>query len=387
MSETNSAFERFDSVPTATRDEFNVIEAKKLQFKKLVCNRVFVSAVILVLSLAIILFALFMPLSRSFALADDFEVDIKYTGIDVFRLFYHSVLSLSYEEMMETPLYAETMQESLLFMEQGGSFDSLSFKQERLLSSITEKTLLLTVSSEDCGIRFQVIIAALSLVSVLVISAVMMYFSGFALYSELQSKGKNEESVALLFKKQLHALWIFTLFAPAFIYSFFTMANWGLGSNLYVFSAGGAGLSVGSVFLLVFSVAVSLLSVVHLVLKNKKRFPRPDSTVRKKTALIIALLLLMISVFLPILSVTFTKNGGKTESKSFFIDSFGIVTGADIRYFQSTTRDQNKQALNQVANDIFDKTSSPKMLTNNFMHKLLFGVQRSYMSDTYIFIQ
>ena len=107
MSEANYTIEQ--STQEVLLDKaFETTAARKINFEKLARSRAFLSAVIIVLALAIILFALFVPLSRSFADIDGFEVDIKYNGIDVFRLFYCSVLSLSPEGVRSTELYKTT---------------------------------------------------------------------------------------------------------------------------------------------------------------------------------------------------------------------------------------------------------------------------------------
>jgi hypothetical protein len=72
-------------------------------------NRFVISIVMLLSSIAIILVALFAPLSHStVSMSKGVAVDIEFTGIDSFKLFYYSAQSLDETQIQKTQLYKDT---------------------------------------------------------------------------------------------------------------------------------------------------------------------------------------------------------------------------------------------------------------------------------------
>ena len=389
MSETNlTAGEISEKLSSDVASER--ADIKQITFTKILKSKVVVSTVILILSLAVIVIALFAPLAHSGAVIGKFESDIGYTGIEIFQTFYCSMLSLSDREVASTELYTKTMRQYNVFMLNNANVRKLPSSEAKKLSSISENMLFITLANRSTELRSQVTYATLALVALLAISALTLYFSASSLVKEIFASQKGGMGSGPLFYKQIYSLWLMSLLLPFFLYSFSSLGNWGVSSALVDFSANGYGVSAGAVFIIVLSILVSAFSVVHIVFVSRKRFRTASAKItEKKVLLIILCFVLMISSFLPILNVKLFHPYilRKSESVNMTAGDFSVLSDDDVSHYRTSTKVACKEQLRKMANDVFKAGVKDEVVTENLVDTLVLGYDKNNINGIYKALQ
>ena len=378
------------SVGAAVEDREKPRVKEAVSLKELFKNRLFISVLILGLALTVILLLLFAPLSYSRANSYDYDVDVKYNGIDVFQLVSCAVMSMSDSEISSTRLYNETVNQYRELAENLLPYAELTRYQEAELSEITENSLFITLASKDVTLRFQTAAALLTLVLVLIVAFIMFCYSLRSVIGLASGKMNDERRPSPIFVNQIRLLWGLVMLLPLLAHNFYSMSNWGISSELSSFSSGGCGLSFGMALVAVFTAFVAFCSVVHLVLTNIRKLSLMREVNTKKVALLICVFITVLSLFLPLVNVTFFKTSGTVvnrENVSLTVSDLYVMNGDDVGYYRSTSKAQNRELVSEISRKVLRYGDAGELADRNLINLLVMGIARNDISDFYLFLQ
>lgn len=353
-----------------------------LSIKSFVRSKLTISALVFILSVTMLLLALFAPFAYSEAVIDEYDVEIEYTGVDLFKVFYCSLLSMSDRQIANTSLYEQTMLDYMSLRESMPK----SEKMEKL-SQIGKNMLFITLARKNVDLRFETVFAAVALSLILLICAFMLFSSLVSLSKEVLAKVKGKKAANLSFKRQLHSLWLLFFLLPVFAFSMSFAGCWGKGENLSSFSVSGHGISYGTVLLVIFTVLVSLYSVLRIALINSEKQKDEHLPYLKKLLMLLLVFAVVISAFMPIISISFYKRSGvsqKTENLGISMADVSLFSSDDIKYYKTTKKGENEEILLDAAKDIFRSSTDKGDIAENLLGDLIIGVDRNDVSIIFL---
>ena len=352
-------------------------------------TRLFGSALLLAVSILILICSLFAPLSHSkMQINKNVEADIKFSGIDSFTLLYYSTKSYSETQIRKTKLYNETAKLNSVY--RFSSLKSLNEKQQEALETATRNTLLLNLVSKESGMRFNVVLAALTLCGFILTDAVLVFRAGKELLDELLNLGKPVKSKKRNCNYSLRILWLLIGLLPMLAYSFKQLSYWGIGKGFGVFSSAGNGLSFGLLIITLLSVFCGAFFVFLSVRAYANADPIPSSVLKKKIALICIVLILLFALFLPIINIGVSSGSGstslaRTENVKISVGDLFVLESDDINHYRETTAQNAIASIKATIKELISRKSS--VSNPNLHNDLVLGVDRNNVSGMYVAIQ
>ena len=354
-------------------------------------NRLLGSALLFVVSLIILIGALFVPLSHSTVeLKEGVEGEVTFSGIDSFSLFYYSTQSLTDSQIRTTRLYKDTMQLYKLYGFYGSSdFVVLVQPDSDVLDTIAENMLILKLINSETELRVAVVFAALVSVLFIIISALLFLRSLSAFISEILAFAKNKNTVR---KKKshspIHTLWFLTALIPLLAYSFSQMSYWGVSNGLSSFSSLGNGMSGGIALISVFAVLGSVYFAASAVITSTSAAVYKGGLFKRRLIFLCIILVLFISLFLPVMNIT--VRGGvsataKTQTVSVTIDDLYALSGDDTEYYYNISDGENMEKVTATIRKLL--FASKKPTTKTFLNDLVIGAGGNDISGMYLAIQ
>ena len=216
----------------------------------------------------------------------------------------------------------------------------------------------------------------------------MTWFSLKDFFAELTIKIKGVKMKRRPYTLPSRMLWLLLGLLPLLAYSFFEMSYFGLGERLSVFSYFGNGLSYGLGIIALLSIIATAYTVIFAVVSSKNKEAYSGKRFRKKLLFILLIALLLISLFLPVISITVrggTKIDSPTQNVKFGVADLFATDKADMKYYRGTTSASMAEEIKATIKSLFSKkgTADTEMMLND----LIFGVDRNNVSAIYVAIQ
>ncbi len=357
-----------------------------ITLRSIFTDRLIASIVMLVLSIGLLLAALYAPLAHSEVVyGEGVECSISYNGIDSLMMVYYSSQSLSDNRLMKSQLYKDTVAElNRLSLSTSGS--RLTESKRLQLADASENLLCVYLMSSSIEMRHEVVFAALSFCMILIASILSLFGALVSLkraLGERFGKGRKEKLGAV---KAPRAIWFIGAFMPLLGYSFSRMSYWGKGGLLSTFSSGGSGLSSGFVLLLAISAITIAYAASGVVLSGQIKSDGSAVSMKKQMITLVLAVIMLLSLFLPWISINFAsvaEKQVKTEKTYISVAEIGDISeeGEDVYYGISSS--MNAEILDTVIDEIVDSPERDDELAMEAVGLLNFGVDRYDISLIY----
>jgi hypothetical protein len=340
------------------------------------------------LVVSVIMLALaFCPFAYTEAkISDDLSIRVRYTPLDSVNLAISSFYTLDREDVLESDIYAEL--EDFDIYSYGSE---LSLGQKNQLAKMMKKSLLLIMMSEDTPVRFGMILAAVISAIYLVFALVLFILSFSAFIIELVNKKHRSNSERNINKSTVSMLWLLFAFLPIMTYALLQMCRFGKNGDAQLYISGGRGISWGLIASLAVAVAATLFTVIrYSVLKRKKGEGEPRTKTGSHILCLVLSVLLIISVFLPLTSITFASMNDdfEYEQKTVYvsISDVEIMSSSDVEQHADSTTKGTYPRLLKAASDIVLGEDEKAVSEYDVLNLLVFSYGRKNVSVLYAFI-
>ncbi len=361
-----------------------------LTFKAFVRSRLVMSALAFILALTVLLLMLFAPLAYSGTALDGYDIDIEYTGMDAFLLLYHSMLSRSEKSIENSQLYKQTLKDYLTYLN-SDEYKLLSKAQRgEILSNIAKNRLFISLESRDVDLRLETVLSALVISIVLLICTILLIYSFASLSKEIMGKFTHKKQKNSAFNSQLHMLWLLSMLLFSAIFCLSSLGYFGKGTPLSSYSANGCGLSYGIILALVFSSVISVYSVFRLLLLNSEKQKSEPSPYIKKLFMLLLVFVILISAFMPVVSMTFYKGGimlSKTEKLGISVGDIPLLSESEVKYHNSIGNNSHTENVLKTCEDIFFSSSDKSAMSKSILSDLIIGVDKNDVSPLFAVIK
>jgi len=366
-------------------------EYKIKNVRDLFRNRLLESAVLFVVSLIILIGALFAPLSHSTVeVREGLEGEVTFSGIDSFSIFYYSTQSLTDSQIRTTRLYKDTMQLYKLYgFSASSDFAILVQPNSDVLDTVAENMLILKLINTETELRVAVVFAALVSALFIIISAVLFLRSLSTFIYEMLAFAKNKNTVR---KKKLsspvHTLWFLTALIPLLAYSFSQMSYWGVSSGLSSFSSLGNGTSGGIALISVFAILGSAYFAASAIITSTNAQAYKGALFKRRLIYLCIILVLFISLFLPVMNITVrggVSSTAKTQTVSVTIDDLYAFSGDDTEYYYNASDADSMEKVTATIRKLLFASKKPS--TKTFLNDLVIGAGSNDISGMYLAIQ
>lgn len=341
----------------------------------------------MLLSIALLLTILFLPISHSdldYKGKDEWSVEL--SGIDGFILAYYSIESLNDTQIKKSLLYRQTVKEYTRIINSGIRPSRMSFTKQARLEELTQNMLCLALSSDYVDMPVELAFAVGAIAVTVVICSVMAISATVFMFKSLLASDGGDYRSSGAFSTMAKSAWLLVTFIPLTCYLFYQTSYFGKNNYLIAFSSAGCGLSYGAYIAIVLAVACVTYTVVCLALSKPERFKTQIKLNKKSVIAVLVGVAMAVSAVLPWFAVNVAEQKGRrisTEKCGIGITEIHNFNDADADYYFESSSSDSETILRSTIKELFDSPDQKKQLGGEIINLSIFGVYRYDISLLY----